>query len=307
MRWKLSRNNKRDLFVAFVALLVWLTVLFLMSLLQVRSDTWYFFNQSSFQQAPLYDVIASNTQSFGISRSVPDVIVFAMLIITIIVLIVDRNKQVSSLVILRRVFIIATILYLIRAVTFSVTLLPPPISTCELRVAYNITDYLRLGFGQLAGLTTCTDLLYSGHTLIVALCALFLDYYSSVRILALLAYLTAIAQAFLVIASGMHYTVDIIFAFVLTIGVFTWYHLLLDHAYRNTLARHNPQVNGIGTNLDEENALNYYTSQENDSISNVQNQALNLQIDETTQMMPKRPIWSPFKNIIRFIDPAPLT
>ena len=115
---------------------------------------------------------------------------------------------------------IYALLLLLRGLTFSATRMPPPRPDCE---AY------RVGSLYLGG---CSDMMYSGHTTLLTLSALFLCAYAAPS-----AWLRAGVTVYFVIALGLlaltrhHYTSDILVAIFLS--VFAFMALRLRHPARH--------------------------------------------------------------------------
>ena len=115
---------------------------------------------------------------------------------------------------------IYALLLLLRGLTFSATRMPPPRPDCE---AY------RVGSLYLGG---CSDMMYSGHTTLLTLSALFLCAYAapSAWLRAGVAVYFVIALALLVLTRH-HYTSDILVAIFLS--VFAFMALRLRHPARH--------------------------------------------------------------------------
>ncbi|KAJ2719067.1 hypothetical protein GGI07_005432 [Coemansia sp. Benny D115] len=144
----------------------------------------------------------------------------------------------ARLVMLRRVAWIVGVLYLMRSVTISVTTIPPPFADCHPVVAQNASEMARAVLGMISGQTKeCTDMVFSGHTVILLVSFLFWTRYA--RHWVFVAYsavhtLLGVASVPLV---RYHYTLDVCLALVLTYFVHHVYYRSLETATRLQTAR----------------------------------------------------------------------
>ena len=134
-------------------------------------------------------------------------------------------------VVARRLFTLMTILYVMRALTLAATPLPPSypmsvrVNACDPRanVTWGIVWDRVVGKvltgGQAAGV--CGDMLFSGHTMLSTLCVLFTQKYTPKPhriVLSIVMWALLVATVMFLLISRAHYTVDIIFAYWLSIG-----------------------------------------------------------------------------------------
>jgi shingomyelin synthase len=72
----------------------------------------------------------------------------------------------------------------------------------------------------------CGDLLFSGHTLIMVVASLTIEYYlpASLKFLHYIPKLITMIGVMCLVLSRTHYTIDVIFAYWLSVGVFSIYH-----------------------------------------------------------------------------------
>lgn len=136
-------------------------------------------------------------------------------------------------IIIRRWVVILGMLFVLRGFSIIATVLPNPAKNCEKKITYqNIwreAFYLMLGQD-----VTCTDVLYSGHTINITLCALLWIEYNNrapyvrdgwVNWLVKFAVSAWSLTAYVVIvASHWHYTVDVWIGFWMTFFVFRYFH-----------------------------------------------------------------------------------
>lgn len=166
--------------------------------------------------------------------------------------------------ILRRLLVLFGIMFLLRAVTVSVTQLPDASPTCQAqfgdpkRGAYKRQPMFPKAFYRAwvfmtspTSHVTCGDMIFSGHTTCLTMCAMVFKYYCRARLLntrvffrwirgnresrfaALVffarwsVYVYVLIGSILIVATRLHYTLDVIIAILLTYSVFTWYHTWL--------------------------------------------------------------------------------
>lgn len=72
----------------------------------------------------------------------------------------------------------------------------------------------------------CGDLLFSGHTLIMMVASLTIEYYlpTSLKLIHYIPKLITLIGVLCLVLSRTHYTIDVIFAYWLSVGVFSIYH-----------------------------------------------------------------------------------
>ncbi len=111
---------------------------------------------------------------------------------------------------------IVTILFVGRVFMFSVTQLPPPRPGCSSRKPDDPKHYrvLKKTWKE------CKDLIYSGHTLHVVLVFLFVMYLAKSTLEKVIVTVAVGIALVLIIASRIHYTVDVLLATFVTILVF---------------------------------------------------------------------------------------
>lgn len=104
---------------------------------------------------------------------------------------------------------IYALLLILRGLTFSVTRMPPPRTYCE---AYKIQSFFLGG---------CSDMMYSGHTTLLTLCALFLCTYSNPSSLLVVFVIVFLCVSLtLLVLTRHHYSSDILVAVFLSVFAF---------------------------------------------------------------------------------------
>jgi hypothetical protein len=149
---------------------------------------------------PLYDIIQESFPNLQSYRIIPEFLHFIPILTLLANTIYYKNIDC-----LKKFLITHGLLMFIRAVSFSVTLLPDSSGMCQLST-------------HLGG---CFDLLFSGHSTIMLLCCLLLDQFYDIQLkwkLALFAN-TGITS-FLIILCRNHYTIDVLYSILMTYFVY---------------------------------------------------------------------------------------
>jgi len=142
-------------------------------------------------------------------------------------------------IVFRRFFIIAAIVYSLRAVTMLVTQVPVPSRELYCSPKSNRTSaviiferFMQLvsGFGlSINGQHTyCGDYIFSGHTLVLVLCYLTIREYSprNCKVLHYLVWITCVTGVGMVLVARAHYAIDVFLGYYMTTRVFWMYHSL---------------------------------------------------------------------------------
>jgi len=172
-------------------------------------------------------------------EDVMNYLVAAMVTITVL----NTCMHQYRFVVARRIFTLMTILYVMRALTLAATPLPPSypqstrVNACDPRanettwaLVWSRVAGKLLSGGQAAGV--CGDMLFrcvshslsvtsSGHTMLSTLCVLFTQKYTPRPhrvVISLVMWALLVATVVCLLISRAHYTVDIIFAYWLSIG-----------------------------------------------------------------------------------------
>lgn len=111
---------------------------------------------------------------------------------------------------------IVVFLFIGRVVMFSMTQLPPPLPGCSAKKPGDPKHFrvLKKSWKE------CKDLIYSGHTLHAVLVLLFVLYISKSVLEKVVVACAVVIAIVMIIASRIHYTVDVLLATLLTILVF---------------------------------------------------------------------------------------
>ncbi|XP_044735305.1 phosphatidylcholine:ceramide cholinephosphotransferase 1-like [Chrysoperla carnea] len=205
------------------------------------------------QYGPLPDIVLDNIEAHDWALAVSEVIIMLLFNLTIILLIFHKHR----FIVFRRLFLILSLLYLMRSITMYVTVLPissktyycsPKLTTINnnnTTTTTTTTDnnktliilerviQLISGFGlSINGKHTyCGDYIYSGHTVCLVLSYLFIIEYSPKRfyIIHWLTFILAMCGVVMVLIAHGHYTVDVIIAYYITTRLFWLYHTLCNN------------------------------------------------------------------------------
>uniref|UniRef100_A0A915DAN1 Sphingomyelin synthase-like domain-containing protein n=1 Tax=Ditylenchus dipsaci TaxID=166011 RepID=A0A915DAN1_9BILA len=194
---------------------------------------------------PLDDLVFFMIDQQRWAWAVGDVLSTVNAVVGFIVVLLHRER----LVILRRVFLLAAILYGLRAIILGVTFLPPSFSNrdevCQPQInrttIFNgmyateiatrfVTYVVTLGLTSGQEQILCGDLMFSGHTVVLTI-MYFVQLQYTPRGLVILRYIAApitfLGIAALVVSGG-HYTMDVLIAYWLTSHVFWSYHQIFE-------------------------------------------------------------------------------
>jgi hypothetical protein len=163
------------------------------------------------------------TKSYGFS--LPDFCALASATVTAVNLVVTFPPH-MSMILLRRILLIAGVAYLGRAISVPMTLLPNPDPDCTpvLNRDSMLTSIILIPFGLT---NTCSDCFYSGHAIPIS-CALFTWYdYMRRNKLRPLGIGISIVALLTIIATHFHYTIDVFYGFMVTAIVWRSYHFAL--------------------------------------------------------------------------------
>jgi hypothetical protein len=129
-------------------------------------------------------------------------------------------------IIFRRLGWVVGLLYLYRGLTISVTTLPASVMGCQPQDIYSKSAAQVVGdaFALIVGAVhTCTDLVYSGHTMVFVTCAIQWRLYCKHKWVAWYVYLHSTAGIFMIIITRFHYTVDCVLGIFVTYGFWSIY------------------------------------------------------------------------------------
>ncbi|KAK3923766.1 Phosphatidylcholine:ceramide cholinephosphotransferase 1 [Frankliniella fusca] len=201
---------------------------------------------------PLPDIFFEFLPQVDWALDVSEIIIMVSSNVTFLIMLFHKHR----FIVFRRMFLIVALLYLMRSVTMYVTVLPMSSTTYYCSPKANVTTpwllttrvwQLMSGFGlSINGKHTyCGDFIFSGHTVFLTICYLFINEYSPdspKRIFQLLSWISCISSSiavFFVLLARGHYTIDVIIAYFVTTRTFWIYHTLANNASLKKPGSHN--------------------------------------------------------------------
>ncbi|KAF8370800.1 sms-1 [Pristionchus pacificus] len=189
------------------------------------------------EQPPLPDFIFSLTPYYPYGLNLTEYIMLSSFAAMALLILFHRHRW----IVLRRLATIGSLLYFGRCVTMFVTQVPvaDPNWHCSPKLqgenatfanvllrALSVVTGLGLNLGGKH--TLCGDYIYSGHTLVLVISALFIGQYSPLRwrIVHVFSWLMTLAGMFLLIMSRGHYTIDVIISYFVCTRLFYLYHTM---------------------------------------------------------------------------------
>ncbi|VDM54609.1 unnamed protein product [Angiostrongylus costaricensis] len=191
------------------------------------------------QQPPLPDITFSLVTYYRNGLKICEYIMLSSFASVLLLMLFHRHRWIMF----RRLMMVGSLLYLMRCITMIVTQVPvaDPNFLCSPKFGKNGTfwEIVLRGLKMVAGIglnvsgkdTLCGDYIYSGHTIVLVVSALFIGEYSPRRWRILHAFYWLVAfvgVVFLVISRG-HYTLDVILSYFICTRVFWSYHTMVAH------------------------------------------------------------------------------
>ncbi|KAI5733014.1 hypothetical protein M8J76_006619 [Diaphorina citri] len=178
---------------------------------------------------PLPDIVLDAVPATDWTLYLSEVLIMISTNIMVVVILVHRHR----FIILRRLFLLLALLYMLRSITMFVTVLPVSSTSYNCAAKANSTSprliasrvlQLISGFGlSINGKHTfCGDYIYSGHTTILAMSYLMIYEYSPKRYFLLhwASFVMSVAGVIMVLVAHGHYTVDVLIAYYITTRLF---------------------------------------------------------------------------------------
>ncbi|GMS97102.1 hypothetical protein PENTCL1PPCAC_19277, partial [Pristionchus entomophagus] len=189
------------------------------------------------EQPPLPDFIFSLTPYYAYGLNLTEYIMLSSFAAMALLILFHRHRW----IVLRRLATIGALLYFGRCVTMFVTQVPvaDPNWHCSPKLkgenatfanvlirALSVVTGLGLNIGGKH--TLCGDYIYSGHTIVLVVSALFIGQYSPRRwrIVHWFSWLMTLTGMFLLVMSRGHYTIDVIISYVVCTRLFYVYHTM---------------------------------------------------------------------------------
>ncbi|KAJ1642335.1 hypothetical protein LPJ64_005817 [Coemansia asiatica] len=187
---------------------------------------------------PLNDVVLSHLPYLEQHRGwISDLLVNTSALFCIIGNLLMARGWRARLVFLRRIAWVMAALYLMRSITISVTTMPPPVINCKPVIATDIDSMASIVWGMISGQTKeCTDMVFSGHTVILSVSFLFWARYARHWGFVVYSAVHAVLGIASVLLVRYHYTLDVSLALILTFLVHHMYYRALERAIQRRLA-----------------------------------------------------------------------
>lgn len=187
---------------------------------------------------PLPDIVLDNLLPFDWALDLSEYIIVWSINSILLILLFHRHR----FIVFRRLFLIMAVLYLYRAITMYITVLPIASKTyhCDPKmINFTFMEVVKRVLKLLSGFglsingkhVYCGDYIYSGHTVTLILSYLTVTQYTSQKfwfVHWIYWFLAALGIIFLQFAHG-HYTIDIIIAYYVTTRIFWNYHTLANN------------------------------------------------------------------------------
>lgn len=190
---------------------------------------------------PLPDVLFDVFPPLDWALDVSEILIVVSTNVCLLTMFLHRHR----FIVLRRVFLILGLLYLMRCITMFVTQVPvasttyfcsPKANSTSPAVVFQRVFQLMSGFGlSINGKHTyCGDYIYSGHTVILSMAYLVIYEYTPKRplffkILQWGSWLVSVTGVVMVLLARGHYTVDVLIAYYVTTRVFWMYHTMANN------------------------------------------------------------------------------
>jgi shingomyelin synthase len=203
------------------------------------------------QGKPLPDVVFAHTPYIPQALAYSEYCMLSLFAGLLLLTALHRHRW----IVLRRIATIGSLLYFGRCITMFVTQVPvadaeyycsPRFETPQRTFANIILRALKIVSG--VGLkingkhTLCGDYIYSGHTVVLVTCYLFIKEYSprNWKILHCICFIFSFLGVFLLLISRGHYTIDVIVSYWISTRVFWQYHTMAGiAALRENRSPHN--------------------------------------------------------------------
>lgn len=195
-----------------------------MAFMQQFSDTRWAKSRPA-NDTPLEDVFV-HLPDLMTEQTVTDILLMSLLVITIVGMIILSPNNLARIILFRRIGWVVGCLYLYRACTVSVTTLPATSLNCApvVSTGKSFGEMLVISFKMIIGtVKACTDLIYSGHTMVFTTCAVQWRVYCRYRFISYYVYVHAGVGIVLVVLTRLHYTVDVLLGLFLTLGFWSVY------------------------------------------------------------------------------------
>ncbi|KAK3092412.1 hypothetical protein FSP39_002505 [Pinctada imbricata] len=188
-------------------------------------------NRTKYQ--PLPDVVLDNTPYIPWGSDTAEICLVTLNFMAIMMAVFHKERS----LLLRRFSVLAGNLAFLRSACIFVTSAPvadvneicivKPEDSFGYRLLRACRVLVRMGYTSM-GSAQCGDYIFSGHTMIMTLCNLFLNEYTHKRmhVIRILGWILNFAGMLFLILGRSHYTVDVILGFYITVAMTNNYHLM---------------------------------------------------------------------------------
>ncbi|RIA84653.1 hypothetical protein C1645_831952 [Glomus cerebriforme] len=157
-----------------------------------------------------------------------DLFMLTLLVGSISISLFLAESNIARLIIIRRIFWMLTFLLSFRMITLSVTTLPSP-KSCNPLVPGNFFNMLKTGVNLITGsIKACTDNIFSGHSIFITTSVILLRVYCRYKYIVYYSYLHGLVALSLLLATRIHYTVDVLLAVFITYATHSIYFFIVD-------------------------------------------------------------------------------
>ncbi|XP_052893098.1 phosphatidylcholine:ceramide cholinephosphotransferase 2-like isoform X1 [Anopheles moucheti] len=188
---------------------------------------------------PLPDAFLDRVQAQDWALDVSEILI--MVVVNSCVLLITFHKH--RFIVMRRVFLLLSVLYMMRSVTMYVTVLPVSSRTYYCSPKSNASSagvIVKRAFQLISGMGLsingkqiyCGDYIYSGHTVTLVLGYLVISEYSPKRFWPIhwIYWMASATGVVMVLVAHGHYTVDVLIAYYATTRLFWTYHTLANNS-----------------------------------------------------------------------------
>ncbi|KAL0477550.1 sphingomyelin synthase [Acrasis kona] len=221
IRQRITSILRRKMIPFVCALLFFCLIGYIMSMVQVYVQN--LTNRLSlYNDRPIHDRGFVYLPHITDKSHIPDYYVISLFLVTLITIFINRNLLVV-IDMCRRTLIIIGLIYIIRTISISITLLPNPYQQCQASPFEGyFYDALMVFLFQK---TTCHDCFFSGHTVVISsVSLLWYDYLDCSLLFRLPAIVFAAVGASLIVMCHFHYSVDVMFGLLISYFIWKYYH-----------------------------------------------------------------------------------
>ncbi|KAF9115560.1 hypothetical protein BGX27_007447 [Mortierella sp. AM989] len=168
---------------------------------------------------------------FPAQKSITPANIFVMtsVVFTLIGMALICPDWTARIIVIRRVFWIVGTISIFRALTLSVTTMPTPKKDCNPATAKGFGPMLWIALQMIPGtVQACTDDIFSGHTVFMVTSVIQWRLYCKNKWVTYFSYIYITVGLYFVIATRLHYTVDVVLAVFITYAVWSLYIVMVD-------------------------------------------------------------------------------